>query len=228
MELICRIIGHDWNGCICQRCGQKRDEGHDWNGCTCLKCGKNSGANHLFVSLPDKCETVCSICGEIGISQHEMHGCTCVKCGYSNNRNHIYINVPGKCETVCSICGKAGQRKQHDWVGDKCAKCGQLKEEYEFFLEMLVVLEAGYEEWYEDVIARSGIYTYDPIIKAVQEVRPKIYERYGEEGLDKMLELLRSESHITSKSEIEDYWNDLGVYSSPEAVLPVPPTSNKE
>ena len=31
---------HDWNGCTCRRCGAKRDQGHDWNGCRCRICGK--------------------------------------------------------------------------------------------------------------------------------------------------------------------------------------------
>ena len=40
MSLACKIIGHKWDGCTCQRCGALRDEEHDWNSCTCRKCGK--------------------------------------------------------------------------------------------------------------------------------------------------------------------------------------------
>lgn len=40
MGLICKISGHKWNGCRCERCREIRDEQHDWNGSKCDRCGK--------------------------------------------------------------------------------------------------------------------------------------------------------------------------------------------
>ena len=40
MGLACKIAGHKWDGCTCQRCRTVRDDAHDWNSCTCRKCGK--------------------------------------------------------------------------------------------------------------------------------------------------------------------------------------------
>ena len=40
MGLTCKLFGHKWTGCKCERCGATRDAGHFWNGCTCARCGK--------------------------------------------------------------------------------------------------------------------------------------------------------------------------------------------
>jgi hypothetical protein len=31
MRIMCKIFGHKWNGCLCTRCGEIRDEHHDWD-----------------------------------------------------------------------------------------------------------------------------------------------------------------------------------------------------
>lgn len=43
---ICRIKGHDWDGCACRRCGTKRDKAHDWDGCKCRRCSKTREEEH--------------------------------------------------------------------------------------------------------------------------------------------------------------------------------------
>lgn len=40
MGLMCKISGHKWNGCICERCNARRNEQHDWSTCKCSKCGR--------------------------------------------------------------------------------------------------------------------------------------------------------------------------------------------
>lgn len=40
MGLICKLSGHKWNGCKCERCGETRNEQHDWSTCKCSKCGR--------------------------------------------------------------------------------------------------------------------------------------------------------------------------------------------
>ena len=36
----CMMGLHDWDGCVCRRCGKQRDRDHDRDGCRCRKCGK--------------------------------------------------------------------------------------------------------------------------------------------------------------------------------------------
>lgn len=40
--MICKLLGHKWNGCKCKRCRNTRDEQHDWNGYKCSRCGKGA------------------------------------------------------------------------------------------------------------------------------------------------------------------------------------------
>jgi len=68
-------------------------KGHQWNGCTCIKCGANLDRNHNFVSVPDKCETVCSICGKAGKTQHDWDGEICAKCGYSKQEFEFFTEM---------------------------------------------------------------------------------------------------------------------------------------
>ena len=57
----CRKTGHEWDGCMCNRCGDTRDMNHCWVGCVCERCKKS---NHDM--------------GEI----HGGFKPTCLKCGY--------------------------------------------------------------------------------------------------------------------------------------------------
>ena len=68
------LLGHKWNGCICEKCGSTRDEGHDWDLCrgVCRKCGKTQPERHEW----DGCR--CIRCGK---EQHEWEGNLCKRCG---------------------------------------------------------------------------------------------------------------------------------------------------
>jgi len=56
------LLGHDWDGCMCTRCGRTRDEGHDWSkDCEkCTKCGMIRSGAHKWSG------SVCSLCGCVG------------------------------------------------------------------------------------------------------------------------------------------------------------------
>ena len=45
------LFGHKWDGCICSKCGAKRNENHDWEDGTCKKCGKVSFINKFVVFI---------------------------------------------------------------------------------------------------------------------------------------------------------------------------------
>lgn len=49
MKIRC-LFGHDYDGCICRRCGKAH---HHLNGCTCTKCGATIHTNSC----------ICSRCG---------------------------------------------------------------------------------------------------------------------------------------------------------------------
>ena len=60
MSSSCMSGLHDWYGCVCRDCSERRDEGHNWNGCMCTLCGKirNEGHDFLNVDLTcTKCKT---------------------------------------------------------------------------------------------------------------------------------------------------------------------------
>ena len=62
----CLPFLHSWRGCICARCGKKKDDGeHDWLGCTCKICGQMQNSGHSFypVSIGGNTER-CVICGK--------------------------------------------------------------------------------------------------------------------------------------------------------------------
>ena len=63
MSLACKVSGHKWVGCKCERCGATRDKEHKW---------------HV---LEGKCEAVCQICGKTRSIDHEWNGYQCKRCG---------------------------------------------------------------------------------------------------------------------------------------------------
>ena len=52
---------HEWDGCICARCGKTRNEGHEWNGCTCVRCGAWRNEEHAYEPVRGG-GSACSIC----------------------------------------------------------------------------------------------------------------------------------------------------------------------
>ena len=48
MSIRCFFNHHAWDGCVCSRCGAKRDQDHAWDGCVCSRCGAE---NHDFEEI---------------------------------------------------------------------------------------------------------------------------------------------------------------------------------
>jgi len=63
MGFTCKIFGHKWNCCKCERCGAIRDVGHKWSICE------------------GKCIEKCEICGKEQKIEHTWNGCKCSRCG---------------------------------------------------------------------------------------------------------------------------------------------------
>jgi len=120
MGFTCKIFGHKWNGCKCERCGTTRDEGHNW------------------VIVEGKCIEKCSVCGKERNIEHKWNGCKCERCGNVRNEydRHNWVIVEGKCVKVCSICGREDfQYNAHHSLQavpnkcqEKCTICGFTKD----------------------------------------------------------------------------------------------------
>jgi len=57
------LFGHKWNGCVCSKCGEKRNEEHKWNGCKCEICGTVNDEFHKWIDN-EKGIVICSFCKE--------------------------------------------------------------------------------------------------------------------------------------------------------------------
>lgn len=111
MALLCRVLGHKWNGCQCLRCGVQRETGH------------------LLELEEGRCVNVCAVCGKREDAPHQWHHCACAHCGETRDKQHDWIQI-SPCEQVCRICGK--ERSLHDDQPqergiDKCTRCGRLR-----------------------------------------------------------------------------------------------------
>ena len=92
---------HDWDGCICKRCGTTGN--HDWDGCKCKRCGVTG--NHDWDGY-NGC--ICKRCGE------ENHDWT-----LSDSRTEVtgggsmygYIDVETGITVSTYKCGKCGRYK---------------------------------------------------------------------------------------------------------------------
>ncbi|OQB94319.1 MAG: hypothetical protein BWX84_00243 [Verrucomicrobia bacterium ADurb.Bin118] len=128
------LLGHDWVGCKCIRCGKVRDEEHDWNkDCEkCVKCGATRQGAHQWQGCKcSKCgktqhqleDCKCKICG---IDAHDMVGCTCRRCGraFHDWSDHDLPN------DACKRCGLSGSDRNKTV---SCSKCGG---EATFFLTL--------------------------------------------------------------------------------------------
>jgi len=113
MNIICKLFGHKWNQCKCNRCNQIRyGYGHDFKPVSgkcydvCTVCGEKNNKTHKFMSVSGKCHDVCAVCGEEDIEAH-----------------HVFEPVSGECYGVCSVCGEKS-REEHDYKNGKCERCG--------------------------------------------------------------------------------------------------------
>lgn len=123
MNLTC-LFGHKWNGCTCEKCGEKRDE------------------KHKMIALEGKCMDKCSVCGEEREVKHEWNGCKCERCQVIRDWNtdpnyewgadyHKWVISDGTCTKKCSVCGEEDE-SEHKWWNEKlglrgctCLICGK-------------------------------------------------------------------------------------------------------
>lgn len=82
----CTFYGHEWDGCKCTICGQRRNEQHKRVGCKCVHCG---------YSVPE---------------WHVWEGCKCTRCGAVRNEEHDWSNG-----IFCARCNMVRPHK-HQWV----------------------------------------------------------------------------------------------------------------
>ena len=109
------LFKHAWDGCVCTKCGKKRDEEHAWNGCVCTKCGKKRDEEHTW----DGC--VCTKCGKKRDEEHTWDGCVCTKCRKKRDSGHNWQPYEPSDHTIaerCARCGEVRNERNH------CPRCG--------------------------------------------------------------------------------------------------------
>ena len=186
MKLSC-LFGHKWNGCTCERCGQRRDQDHDFTykfkakNClgTCRVCQKTVELPHDFKPVTGKCYMECARC----------HGQT--------QPNHQYQSEPGSCKNVCSVCGKVVYK--HSFVPvpgtDRtvCSVCGKegvvpLKAEEQSAIAVLKGKAAGGSDAEKqclravDVLAKSS--RTEAMAALAQAARGSRFEDVREKAMD--------------------------------------------
>jgi hypothetical protein len=120
---------HDWNGCKCKVCGDKRNDQHDWNGCICVRCGYVRETEHNW----DGC--ICTKCKrKRETKDHAWNECICKKCGEIRDYKHQWEGCK------CKNCGKV-RDEDHNWNGCECIKCNKTRHDWNFVYE---------EEYYVD------------------------------------------------------------------------------
>jgi hypothetical protein len=109
----------------CSICGYER-QNHDWDGCICRRCGAKDYKSraHKWEKIQGTCEVRCSVCGEMAVN-HDWDRCICKQCGMIRNTYfHDWKRVEDSCEEKCSLCGTT--RESHDWEGlCSCRRCGK-------------------------------------------------------------------------------------------------------
>ena len=116
MNLACLFRKHAWNGCVCARCGESRNQDHDWDGCVCRRCGATRSRDH------------------------EWNGCFCKKCGAESHDFEV-IEKEEYQPTCCyggpdDICTGPGcsawctSNPGSAWSYEKvrCRRCGKVEE----------------------------------------------------------------------------------------------------
>jgi len=123
---------HDWNGCVCLRCGSRRDTNHDWkykigtghiNYSECEKCGKICGltTSHIWeTSIVTDTEKI-QIPGSNHYLDFGIEQSFCKNCHFSKQQSKKSVH--------CPKCGNFGS---YDWGTDgdtadfyfKCGQCG--------------------------------------------------------------------------------------------------------
>ena len=127
-QLVDYSAAHNWNHCVCRRCGEHRDwdpqigNTHDWDHCTCRVCGQHRDRSEYNSDI------------------HVWQYCTCQVCGKHQALNHHWQSDPVSCQwLVCSACGNTKQGEAHQWADSAsdctrtCKKCGQVEEHHKWY-----------------------------------------------------------------------------------------------
>ena len=101
----CSICGkkrknqHNWVGCSCSLCDQRRAIHHDWTkDCEmCSICGKTKNEQHDWSKNCERCYK----CGKASENHHDWNGCKCLRCETNRDFHHDWSTI-----YKCSICGK--------------------------------------------------------------------------------------------------------------------------
>ncbi len=201
MSLVCKIAGHKWNrlpdgsdGCVCQRCGQRRNAGHDWrlthknreclekcevcgrtrkvdhswNGCICPNCGLRRDQDHDWQGC------TCARCGKIRGEGHEWgawksldkaeHKRTCTICRRTEREDHAFRQLPN-CRARCTKCGFETVR--HDFVKGKCTVCGA--DENDYYAGLILSNRAKFNDRIPGA-AGSSVVTYGDRVSKVDSL----------------------------------------------------------
>jgi hypothetical protein len=85
------LLGHQWNGCKCDRCGKTRDEQHDWDGAHCKICSKPN-PNRFYLKVINKYTAYGGIFAE-GVMEYGQLSVGDSVYVYSENGRLKYENV---------------------------------------------------------------------------------------------------------------------------------------
>ena len=131
---------HEWdNGCVCKRCGAKRDykasrryphpDAHTWNNCGCIVCGAaRPNTKHIMDATVDACIVQCKVCGVRAFLAIDSPA-------------HRWKTV-NDCVKKCTICGivvlehkyqltNSSKTQGDNWFSNevfRCSRCGATAE----------------------------------------------------------------------------------------------------
>lgn len=150
MGLVCKLRGHSWNGCVCARCGERRDEGHSYqlDAKRSASCGAKRDEEHLWQGC------ICSVCGKVRSEGHEWsdaepngkadHRRTCKICRNMELEPHSFEWVAGQtCRRRCTECGYT--MVWHEFRNGTCMTCGI--DESDYYCKRILAGEVEYESW---------------------------------------------------------------------------------
>lgn len=193
MGLACKITGHKWNklpdgsdGCICQRCGERRNEGHDYRITTereewVYPLPPKKIYGHFKVcsvcdhweSVPSEVEIRRNECRETG---HDWNGCKCTRCGKIRDEGHDWQKAVANFgakehRRQCRICGRhETERHSFKHLPDcrrRCTVCGYTMTWHEFRRGECMTCGIDESDYYCKLIlsgkAEYGAHEYSPV-----------------------------------------------------------------
>lgn len=133
-NIMCRIIGHQWDHCKCKRCGVTQNANHVWDGCQCKICRRTRDEEHIFGYMN----------GSWGDA--EQHNLTCKRCYQTKSEAHQWV-IDEDGDKRCSICG---------YTIEVCPKCGSFDTEHQ------EIFDPGPFEMRPGIRCRSCDYEWRP------------------------------------------------------------------